>query len=68
MVQVNVIAGNIEQALKKLKQKLQREGVFRVLKTQRFFEKPSIKKKRREEEALSRRKKLSRKRYIESQL
>jgi len=63
LVQVNVSTGNIEQALKNLKRKLQREGIFRVLKAQRFFAKPSVKKKLKTEEAISRRKKLSRKKY-----
>jgi ribosomal protein S21 len=46
---------------------LQREGLFKTLKAQRFFTKPSIKKKLKSEEAISRRKKLARKKYAEDQ-
>lgn len=54
MVQVSVSSGNVEQALKALKRKLQREVVFRALKIQRYFEKPSVKRKRKAAEALDR--------------
>jgi ribosomal protein S21 len=46
---------------------LQREGLFKVLKAQRFFAKPSLKRKLKSEEATSRYKKLARKKYAEDQ-
>ena len=45
---------DIEQSLRFLKRKLQREKVFRELKVKRFYEKPSEKKLRKKEEALKR--------------
>ena len=45
-MQVNVRDNNIEQALRALKKKLQREGVFREMKLKQHFEKPSVKKAR----------------------
>jgi small subunit ribosomal protein S21 len=57
MVQVVVRFNNVEQALKTLKKKLQREGVFRYLKLKRYYESPSEKKVRKAEESFRRRKK-----------
>ena len=51
-VQVNVRDNNIEQALRALKKKLQREGVFREMKLKQHFEKPSVKKAREKAEAV----------------
>ena len=62
MVQVNVREGNVEQALRAFKKKLQREGVFREMKERRHFEKPSEKRAREKEEAIRRTRKLMRKR------
>ncbi len=53
---------DLERALKILKKKLQREGVFREMKVRRHFEKPSEKKARRKAESLRRVRKLQRKR------
>jgi small subunit ribosomal protein S21 len=61
LVQVNVNTGNVEQALRSLKKKLQREGIFRALKLKRHFEKPSETKKRESDESYRRRRKLDRK-------
>jgi len=61
-VQVIVRDNNVDQALKVLKRKLQREGVFRELKRKAFFEKPSEKKAREKGEAIRRARKLARKR------
>lgn len=66
MVQVTVNGNNIDQALRALKKKLQREGVLRVMKMRRFYEKPSAAKVRKEAESLRRRRKLERKRLLES--
>jgi small subunit ribosomal protein S21 len=52
---------NVEQALKVLKKKLQREGIFRDLKLKDAYEKPSIKKAREHAESIRRARKLQRK-------
>ena len=62
MVQVIVRDNNVDQALKALKKKMQREGVFREMKLRRNFEKPSEKKAREKAEAIRRARKLERKR------
>ncbi|MCQ2914550.1 MAG: 30S ribosomal protein S21 [Alphaproteobacteria bacterium] len=62
MVQVVVRDNNVDQALKALKKKMQREGVFREMKLRRNFEKPSEKKAREKAEAIRRARKLERKR------
>ena len=46
-----VVSHNIEKAMKILKRKLIKEGLFKELKARRFFEKPSIRRKRKEKEA-----------------
>lgn len=53
---------NVEQALRVLKKKMQREGLFREMKLRRDFEKPSEKKKREKSEAVRRWRKVERKR------
>jgi small subunit ribosomal protein S21 len=60
-VQVTVLKNDIEQALKQLKRKLQTDGVLKELKNKRFYEKPSVKKKRKQLEAERRRRKAARK-------
>ncbi|HLB07556.1 MAG TPA: 30S ribosomal protein S21 [Alphaproteobacteria bacterium] len=62
MVQVIVRDNNVDQALKALKKKLQREGVFREMKMRRHYEKPSEKRARQKAEAVRRARKLARKR------
>lgn len=52
---------NVEQALRTLKKKMQREGIFRKLKLIRYFEKPSEKRVREASEAVRRARKLRRK-------
>ena len=61
-MQVTVRDNNVDQALRALKKKLQREGVFREMKLRRHFEKPSQKRKRERAEAVRRHRKLLRKR------
>jgi small subunit ribosomal protein S21 len=53
---------NIEQALRALKKKMQREGMFREMKLRKDFEKPSERKKREKSESVRRWRKLDRKR------
>lgn len=61
-MQVSVRDNNVDQALRALKKKLQREGVYREMKMRRFFEKPSEKKAREAAAAVRRARKLDRKR------
>jgi small subunit ribosomal protein S21 len=63
-LQVLVRDNNIDQAMRVLKKKLQREGVFREMKRRRFFEKPSEKTTREKAEAIRRARKLARKQAI----
>ena len=58
---VQVRDNNVDQALKALKKKLQREGVFREMKLRNHFEKPSEKRVREQAEAVRRARKLARK-------
>jgi small subunit ribosomal protein S21 len=60
-VLVQVRDNNVDQALKALKKKLQREGVFREMKLRNHFEKPSEKRVREQAEAVRRARKLARK-------
>jgi small subunit ribosomal protein S21 len=60
-LQVFVRDNNVDQALKALKRKLQREGVFREMKQRRAYEKPSEKRAREKAEAVRRVRKLARK-------
>lgn len=62
IVQVTVRDNNIDQALRALKKKMQREGVFREMKMRRHYEKPSVKKAREKSESVRRYRKLERKR------
>ena len=60
-MQVFVRDNNVDQALRALKRKLQREGVFREMKRRRFYEKPSERFAREKNDALRRARKLARK-------
>ncbi|EKF19505.1 30S ribosomal protein S21 [Nitratireductor pacificus] len=60
-MQVIVRDNNVDQALRVLKKKLQREGVFREMKARRAYEKPSEKRTRQHAEAIRRARKLARK-------
>jgi small subunit ribosomal protein S21 len=62
IVQIVVRENNVEQALKALKKKMQREGLFREMKRRTHFEKPSEKRARETAEAIRRTRKLARKR------
>ena len=61
-MQVLVRDNNVDQAMKALRKKLQREGVFREMKLRNFYEKPSEKRAREKAEAIRRARKLARKR------
>ena len=62
IVQIVVRDNNVEQALRALKKKMQREGLFREMKSRTHFEKPSEKRARQKAEAVRRARKLARKR------
>tara|TARA_B100001123_G_C14834143_1_gene837393 strand:+ start:395 stop:625 length:231 start_codon:yes stop_codon:yes gene_type:complete len=59
-IKIDVKDNNVDQALRILKRKLQREGFFRILKTKSNYEKPSEKKKREKSENIKRAKKIQR--------
>ena len=62
LVQIFVRDNNVDQALKALKKKMQREGIFREMKLRRHYEKPSERRAREAAEAVRRARKLERKR------
>lgn len=57
-LQVFVKDGNIEKAIRELKRKLQRDGLYTEMKRRSAYEKPSNKRKRKQREAMRRVKKL----------
>ena len=61
-LQVLVRDNNVEQALRVLKKKLQREGIFREMKQRRNYEKPSERRAREKSDAVRRYRKMLRKR------
>jgi small subunit ribosomal protein S21 len=63
-LQVFVRDNNVEQALRVLKKKMQREGVFREMKRRRFYEKPSEQAAREKSDAVRRLRKAARKKAI----
>ncbi len=65
VILVNVHAGNGEQAIKNLKRKMQRELVFRSMKMSRFYEPPSVKRVRKDQETERRKRKVARKQLME---
>jgi len=63
-MQVLVRDNNIEQAMRVLKKKMQREGIFRELRQRKAYEKPSERKTREKAEAIRRARKAARKQLI----
>lgn len=61
MVEVLVRDNNVDQALRALKKKMQREGLFREMKMRKHYEKPSERRVREAAEAQRRKRKLARK-------
>ncbi len=57
---IKVYGNDVEKALKSLKRQLQKEGLFKEVKQRSFFEKPSVKEKRKRREALKKRLKAQR--------
>ncbi|MBG76920.1 MAG: 30S ribosomal protein S21 [Pelagibacteraceae bacterium] len=62
-MEVFVKDNNLEQALRNLKKKMQREGLYREMKLRKHYEKPSIKKAREKTESIRRFRKLQRKNF-----
>ena len=60
VIKIEVKDNNVDQALRILKRKLQREGFFRILKIKSNYEKPSERKKRERQENIKRSKKIQR--------
>lgn len=63
-MQVQVRDNNVDQALRVLKKRLQREGVFREMKLRKYYEKPSEARVREKAEAVRRTRKAARKQAI----
>ena len=61
-MQIIVRDNNVDQALRALKKKLQREGVYREMKLRQHYEKPSERRARERAAAVSRARKAERKR------
>ncbi len=61
-MEVHVRDNDVDQALRALKKKMQREGIFREMKMRRSYEKPSDKRAREKAESVRRARKLERKR------
>ena len=60
VIKIEVKDNNVDQALRILKKKLQREGFFKILKIKSNYEKPSERKKREKSENIKRSKKIQR--------
>ena len=59
-IEVTVKDNNVEQALRSLKKKMQREGLYKEMKLRKHYEKPSLRKAREKEESIRRVRKLKR--------
>ena len=64
VLQVLVRDNNVDQALRFLKKKMQREGIFREMRQRKAYEKPSERKTREKAEAVRRNRKAARKQAI----
>ncbi len=60
-MQILVRDNNVDQALRVLKKKLQREGVLREMRQREYYEKPSVKRAREKAEGVRRARKLAKK-------
>ena len=61
-LEVQVQDNNVNRAINRLKREIGREGISRELKRRRFYEKPSVAKRRKQREAERRRRKDARRR------
>ena len=60
-IKVDVRNGNLEQAMRVLKKKVQREGIIKDYRAKSVFEKPSAKKRRKKKEGIANWKKTQKK-------
>lgn len=58
------VRDSLEKAMKVLKQRMSKEGILQELKRRRFYEKPSVKRKRKIREAAKRRRKERRRKPV----
>ena len=63
-LQVNVKDNNIEQALRNLKKKMQREGLYKEMKLRKHYEKPWLKRAREIEENIRRSRKSAKRNNV----
>ena len=62
MVAITVRNNNVDQAMRVLKKKLQKEGILKEIKSRQYFEKPSAKRARKKAEGIKRYKRAEKKR------
>ena len=60
-IKIEVRKGNLEQAMRVLKKKIQKEGTFKLLKEKQYYEKPSERKRRKKKEGIANYKKQQKK-------
>ena len=65
---VNVKDNNVEQAIRSLKKKMQREGLYKEMKLRKHFEKPCLKRAREKEENIRRSRKMARRNNSQAKL
>ncbi len=63
-IEVTVKDNNVEQALRSVKKKMQREGLYKEMKLRKHYEKPSLRKAREKEESIRRVRKLNRRNNV----
>jgi len=68
IIEIQVRDNNIDQALRALKKKMQREGLYREMRMRRFYEKPSERRRRERAEAIRRYRKLLKKKMERDEL
>ena len=60
-ITIEVRKGNVEQAMRVVKRKVQKEGIVKELRMRQYYEKPSAKKRRKKKENIANVKKLKKK-------
>ena len=60
-ITIEVRRGNVEQAMRVLKRKVQKEGIVKELRQRQYYEKPSAKKRRKKKENIANVKKTQKK-------
>jgi small subunit ribosomal protein S21 len=57
-LKVDVVGNDVEKALKILKRNLSRDGLFREMRNRKYYEKPSVKRKRKQAAARKNKRKM----------